>query len=346
MAFRFFRRLRIAPGITMNLSKRGGSLSFGPRGGKVTVGTSGVRRTVSLPGTGLYYTSRSSLRSGRGRSRRKEEHAEPTVTPSDRVDLGFFQRLFTSRTEQSWADGLKAMLEGREQEAYQMLVKNRKMPADSAFVAGVLALKQGSVEASIRHLRQAYDDRRQLGKLFGKYGLTPAFDLQLTGDVHTVLQADTRSVLLALVEAFQIAGRPKDAKSCLDHLLRLDPEDVVVKVSLAELLLEHANGNKKTLDRVVRLSQGVNNECEIHGALLLFRAQALRRMGLLEGARDTLTPLLRRTKNRPESLLHAMRYERALVYEALGHDRRARKDLERIYAENPGYEDVAQRLGL
>lgn len=51
MAFRFFRRVRLAPGLTLNLSKRSGSLSFGPRGAKVTAGTSGVRRTVSLPGT-------------------------------------------------------------------------------------------------------------------------------------------------------------------------------------------------------------------------------------------------------------------------------------------------------
>ncbi|MBW1922508.1 MAG: DUF4236 domain-containing protein [Deltaproteobacteria bacterium] len=38
MAFRFWRRIRIAPGVTLNLSKSGGSLSFGPRGAKFTIG--------------------------------------------------------------------------------------------------------------------------------------------------------------------------------------------------------------------------------------------------------------------------------------------------------------------
>ena len=39
MGFRFWRRIKIAPGVTLNLSKSGGSLSFGPRGAKFTVGS-------------------------------------------------------------------------------------------------------------------------------------------------------------------------------------------------------------------------------------------------------------------------------------------------------------------
>ena len=56
-SFRLFRRIRIAPGVTVNVSKSGLSTSFGPKGAKVTVGRRGVRRTVGLPGTGMYYTS-------------------------------------------------------------------------------------------------------------------------------------------------------------------------------------------------------------------------------------------------------------------------------------------------
>ncbi|RLC08862.1 MAG: DUF4236 domain-containing protein, partial [Deltaproteobacteria bacterium] len=41
MSFRFWRRIKIAPGVTLNLSKSGGSLSFGPRGAKFTVGSRG-----------------------------------------------------------------------------------------------------------------------------------------------------------------------------------------------------------------------------------------------------------------------------------------------------------------
>ena len=57
--FRFQRRVRIFPGVTLNLSKSGGSVSFGGRGARVTFGPKGVRKTVGIPGSGLYYTQQS-----------------------------------------------------------------------------------------------------------------------------------------------------------------------------------------------------------------------------------------------------------------------------------------------
>jgi hypothetical protein len=63
-SLRFFRRVRLAPGVTMNLSRSGPSFSFGVRGAHLTVGRRGVRRTVGIPGTGIFYTSRSGRHSG------------------------------------------------------------------------------------------------------------------------------------------------------------------------------------------------------------------------------------------------------------------------------------------
>ena len=64
MGLRFFRRMKIAPGLTLNLSRSGPSLSAGVRGAHVTAGPKGVRRTVGIPGTGLFYTSRSGHHTG------------------------------------------------------------------------------------------------------------------------------------------------------------------------------------------------------------------------------------------------------------------------------------------
>jgi len=94
------------------------------------------------------------------------------------------------------------------------------------------------------------------------------------------------------------------------------------------------------------MTEGVENDCEINAALLLYKGKALRRLGLNEAARDVLTKALRRKKDRSEELLRALRYERALVYEDLGQHKRARSELEKLYAEAPDYEDVAERLGL
>lgn len=58
MGFRFYKRIRIAPGLSINLGKKGASVSVGPRGAKMTVGPNGTRTSVGIPGTGIYYEKR------------------------------------------------------------------------------------------------------------------------------------------------------------------------------------------------------------------------------------------------------------------------------------------------
>ncbi|RMD81702.1 MAG: tetratricopeptide repeat protein, partial [Lentisphaerae bacterium] len=77
---------------------------------------------------------------------------------------------------------------------------------------------------------------------------------------------------------------------------------------------------------------------------LLYRAKALRAKGMNEAARQTITEALRKKKGRSQELLHALLYERAEAYLNLGEDAKARRDFERIYAKDPDYEDVADRL--
>lgn len=48
MGFRFQRRIKIIPGVTLNVGKRGAHITFGQNG---------VRTTVGIPGTGISYTS-------------------------------------------------------------------------------------------------------------------------------------------------------------------------------------------------------------------------------------------------------------------------------------------------
>ena len=58
MGWRFQRRRKILPGVTLNIGKRSASVSAGPRGTKLTAGTRGVGATLSLLGTGLAYVWR------------------------------------------------------------------------------------------------------------------------------------------------------------------------------------------------------------------------------------------------------------------------------------------------
>lgn len=58
MGFRFNRRIKIAPGVRLNISKSGIGASFGPRGASLSVGKRGVYGNVGLPGTGVSYRTR------------------------------------------------------------------------------------------------------------------------------------------------------------------------------------------------------------------------------------------------------------------------------------------------
>jgi Protein of unknown function (DUF4236) len=54
---RIWRRFRILPGVTANVSKRGlSSFSFGRRGFHLTLGRKGRRITVGVPASGIFYT--------------------------------------------------------------------------------------------------------------------------------------------------------------------------------------------------------------------------------------------------------------------------------------------------
>ena len=58
MGFRFQKRITILPGLRINLSKSGASLSVGPRGASITVGKKGVYANAGIPGTGLSWRER------------------------------------------------------------------------------------------------------------------------------------------------------------------------------------------------------------------------------------------------------------------------------------------------
>jgi hypothetical protein len=55
---RFQRRIKIAPGLRLNVSKSGLGFSVGPRGASFSVGPSGVYSHVGLPGTGISHRSK------------------------------------------------------------------------------------------------------------------------------------------------------------------------------------------------------------------------------------------------------------------------------------------------
>lgn len=55
MSVRFQRRIRLLPGVTLNIGKTGVSVTIGVRGARWTIGARGHTASVGLPGSGLSY---------------------------------------------------------------------------------------------------------------------------------------------------------------------------------------------------------------------------------------------------------------------------------------------------
>lgn len=55
MGFRFRKSIGLLPGVKINLSKSGPSVSLGTRGASLNIGHGRKKATIGIPGTGLGY---------------------------------------------------------------------------------------------------------------------------------------------------------------------------------------------------------------------------------------------------------------------------------------------------
>lgn len=67
---------------------------------------------------------------------------------------------------------------------------------------------------------------------------------------------------------------------------------------------------------------------------------------LPDAAIEVLTGAGRRRDDRHDRLLHQIRYNRAELFERVGRNAQARRELEQPYAEAPEFEGLTERLGL
>ena len=77
MSSYFRKSIKIAPGIHLNLSKRGTGISLGGRGAHISLSPTGrVIKTVNIPGTWIYYRNVDTLHS---ESKSKQAHSDALV---------------------------------------------------------------------------------------------------------------------------------------------------------------------------------------------------------------------------------------------------------------------------
>ena len=84
MGWRFRKRIKIFPGIHINISKSGLGINIGPKGANVSIGPNGTYVNTGIPGTGLYRRDKvdSSKHSSTGIQQKTQNYREQEVTPT------------------------------------------------------------------------------------------------------------------------------------------------------------------------------------------------------------------------------------------------------------------------
>jgi hypothetical protein len=104
MAFRFRNTIRLAPGIRLNLGRRGVSLSAGVRGASVTLGKNGLWGNVGAPGTGMSYRTRLSGSPSHQRRAQRELQRQSNHAASSAPELTAFKAILDERGQVSLVD--------------------------------------------------------------------------------------------------------------------------------------------------------------------------------------------------------------------------------------------------
>ncbi|TAT82469.1 DUF4236 domain-containing protein [Rhizobium ruizarguesonis] len=73
MAIRFRKSFKLAPGLRLNVGKKGASIRVGTKGAGYTVGTSGQRVSASVPGTGVGFSSKI------GKRKSDNQNTDPSI---------------------------------------------------------------------------------------------------------------------------------------------------------------------------------------------------------------------------------------------------------------------------
>lgn len=86
MAFKLRRRLRLAPGIMFNISRKGISTTLGIKGLSVNVGKKGAYLNTGIPGTGIYDRKKISGRQSTHCTRLSDNGIIPTQVNQQHIE--------------------------------------------------------------------------------------------------------------------------------------------------------------------------------------------------------------------------------------------------------------------
>lgn len=324
MGFRVQKSFRIAKGVRLNLSKTGLGVSVGVPGLRYSMHSSG-RRTVSagIPGSGVRYQK--SLKNG---TRSPASSHGPTPPRFALPKPG----LFAPKGEKQLH---KAITSGDAHAIARVGDEFPEYRTVAHALAGYMLINSEPAEAKRLLIGVfASGEDPSTDPFAEKYVGGERVEIGIARGVSAYLPLDRNAVGLALAELYQ---GDREVAAAVDTVELLEPSTYAA-VSLAELY--SATGRYQD---VVDLTESISNSDDATALLSVFRGEALHELGYHDAALAAFKEALR-SKSRAVGIRHLALSERSRVYEAIGRRSMARKDLERILAEDSSYEGLTDRL--
>lgn len=341
MGLRYQKRISLGKFLRLNISKTGVGASLGVTGLRLSTGPSGTQFTLGLPGTGLSYTKRLGTGKGfrwfnlfSGSDKPNSSGKEPPALPSP----GFFAR----REEKELAKGLAAYQAGNVDEALEHFLVAAPNEAGAAIMAAnILAQQSTSGKRRAIPLLEAviHSDAEFPTSLMQKYLANAEMEVAITPTVTASIPVEGLAAVLLLAELYQVQGRIDEAIALLEEVEEIAGAPILT-LSLCELYFEQA-----LWEGIIDRASQLESEDDITLATMIFYGRALLDKGLPDGAISALTKAVRRKKDRSPELLNEGLYWRAMAYQTAGKASRARQEFEKLYAADPNFRDVAQRVG-
>jgi tetratricopeptide (TPR) repeat protein len=320
----------------LNISKSGVGVSARLAGFTIGAGPRGPYINFDLPGTGLSYRKHLGGKKKEAPNRQETKAAAHSAAAPEIPKPSFL----ASGHEKDLAKGVENYQAGRIDEALNYFLEAApKEPGAAIFAAAILAEKDQKDYRAIELLeRVAQSDDEFPTRLMEKYLNQATIAVGITPNITAQVPVDGLAATLLLVELYQAQRRIREAIALLEEVESLAGEPLLT-LSLCDLY-----ASRNLWDEVIERAQNIEPDDDITTEIVLYYGRAMQEKGLHEAAVTVFSKVLRRKKDRNPDLLHEAGYWRAISYQAQGKAAKANQELQKIFAENPGFKDVAQRL--
>ncbi len=317
MGIRFRRSVKLGKGLRLNLSKGGAGLSLGGRNMRMGVGPRGAYRSMSIPGTGIYAIDYMNQGKSRETNQSKTEAHQGRETPKEVLPMP--EELKSFNYPVLLLIGLLLSL------PFQTVVS-------ILFLAGYLLARRQFNSTPKGQARQVFKE----GKQALENGDTRKARAQLD-KVQGIV--DVPSLYPVLGSLNLVEGDPERASRFYAAYLERSPEDLALK-HLYGVSLKQSGA----YEEAVQIFQDILKQlADDHPS----RVRVISELGdtyLRQGKPDLALEILKsgpvRARKLDEDRMY-FKYLLGLAYKETGEDKRARTHLQRVYAEDHNYRNVA-----